>query len=230
MAKAVLFDLDNTLYDYGRCHRVAMEACLAVLKRAAPGLTRKAFVQQYDEARREVKNELIGHAASHNRVLYFQRLVETLVGRFDGALILRLNDAYWRSVLGTLRPRAGVLRTFRALHARGIKIVIVTNLTARVQIQKLRRLGISRYVDSLVTSEEVGMDKPNPEMFLLALNKAKARPEEALMVGDSPKQDIEGANQVGLTTVLLAGKHDPGKGKWKPDHIIGRIDDVLRLL
>jgi putative hydrolase of the HAD superfamily len=65
----------------------------------------------------------------------------------------------------------------------------------------------------LTVSEEVGVKKPNPEIFLFALNKAHAKIEESLMIGDEMAVDIDGARSIGMDQVLFNPKSDKVEGK-----------------
>ena len=64
-------------------------------------------------------------------------------------------------------------------------------------------LGLAPYLDFTVTYQEAGSSKPHPPMFLLALERAGVRPDEALHVGDSHLSDVQGARGVGIRPVLL---------------------------
>jgi HAD superfamily hydrolase (TIGR01509 family) len=65
------------------------------------------------------------------------------------------------------------------------------------------KLGLQPYLNFKVTSAEVGYDKPRPEIFLAALEKATVKPEEALYVGDQYQIDIVGARGVGIKALLI---------------------------
>ena len=68
-------------------------------------------------------------------------------------------------------------------------------------------LGFAPLLDFKVTSFEVGYDKPSPEIFQMALNKAGVKPNEAIFVGDQYDQDILGARGVGMHAVLIDRNH-----------------------
>ena len=70
-----------------------------------------------------------------------------------------------------------------------------------MQFEKLERLGISHFFHGIVTSEEIGVDKPETKFFLRCAEKAGVLPEECLFVGDSIKYDIEGAGKSGMKAV-----------------------------
>jgi len=70
----------------------------------------------------------------------------------------------------------------------------VTDLTAQIQLQKWQKLGLQRYIDFLVSSEEAGVEKPSPYIFELALDKLQLKAHEVIMIGDNANKDIAGAN------------------------------------
>jgi len=97
-----------------------------------------------------------------------------------------------------------LLATSKAL---GLKTVIVSNVQVRgvdEYWRDFRDLGVSDYIDAIVTSLEVGFRKPHPAMFLAALNAAGCRPNQCVMIGDSEVKDIEPANALGIYTIRVA--------------------------
>ncbi|MBD3355173.1 HAD-IA family hydrolase [Candidatus Woesearchaeota archaeon] len=232
MKKAVLFDLDNTLYDYDPAHKKALKQTHKILKKHIK-ISFKRFLKLYDVSKAEIHKELSGTASAHNRILYFQRLIEKTENTVVPNIILELYDTYWNTFLKSMKLRKNAVFTLKKLKEKGLKIVIVSDLTTRIQLRKLKKLKIADYIDFLVTSEEAGSEKPHSIMFLLALNKLKILPKEALMVGDNVVADIEGANAVGLDTVLIKNKKPLRKQKEdyrNPNHVIKEIDEVLDLI
>jgi putative hydrolase of the HAD superfamily len=75
---------------------------------------------------------------------------------------------------------------------------IITNGMTEVQKEKIRRVGIAPYFDTVLISQEVGIAKPDPRIFHMALERVRCEAHEAVMVGDSPDRDIAGARAVGL--------------------------------
>ena len=78
------------------------------------------------------------------------------------------------------------------------KIAIITDLTTEIQLKKIIKLGISKYVSFIITSEEIGKDKPDPEIFHYALDRLNCKPKEAIMVGDDIRRDIISAKRLGI--------------------------------
>ena len=230
--RAVLFDLDNTLYDYEVPHKKALDATFSELIKYIK-ISKVKFKYLFKISKAEIKRELSGTASAHNRVLYFQRLIEKTHKTVDPEIILKLYDAYWNSFLKNMKPFEDTLKTLKEIKKRGLRIAIVSDMTVHIQLKKLKRLGLANHVDFLITSEESGSEKPHSIMFLLALNKLKVSPEDAIMVGDNTIADIEGANSVGLYSVLIkkgafAKKHK--EDYQKPDVIIKELSEILNIL
>ena len=79
---------------------------------------------------------------------------------------------------------------------------LITNGFQEVQHTKLSRSGLEPYFETLTVSEEVGVKKPNPEIFHYALRKANASPAESLMIGDEMAVDIDGARAAGIDQIF----------------------------
>ena len=72
-----------------------------------------------------------------------------------------------------------------------------------MQIIKLKSSGLSDYFDQIITSEKIGVKKPDPKIFSFALTSAKANKENSIMVGDDLKVDILGAENFGIRAVYF---------------------------
>jgi HAD superfamily hydrolase (TIGR02253 family) len=229
--KAVLFDLDNTLYEYEPVHKKALKAAYNILKKEIE-ISFERFEKLYKISVAEIHRELAGSASSHNKVLYFQRFVEKTHKTVEPDLILKLYSTYWNAFLKNMRMKKDVLETLKKIKAKGFKTALISDLTTHIQLRKMNKLKITPYIDFLVTSEEAGAEKPHPIMFLLALNKLRVSPEESIMVGDNPINDIEGANAVGIDSVLLGrGKIEKEKEDYQnPKFVIKEIPELLKIL
>ncbi|SDQ43102.1 HAD family hydrolase [Natronobacterium texcoconense] len=233
MVTAVLFDLDDTLYPYPPCNRAGKEAARKAARERGYEFDADEFEEFYQTGRQEVKRHLSGTAASHERLLYFKCALEEHTGRPQPADALALGDAYWDGFLEAMEPFPDAVEMLETLQDRGVDVAIVTNLTTRIQLRKLERLGIADSLDLLLTSEEVGREKPDSVMFTLPLARLDRRPSEAVMVGNSVSSDIVGANAVGLETVLFnGGVDDPEslEGRREPDHRIDALAEVTELV
>jgi len=197
--RALLLDLDDTLYAYAPCNEAGLEAAYERLQRRRIVGWRE-FEALHARVRGELAVELAGQAASHDRLLFFKHMVEELVGGAEVELVLALHEAYWEAFLARAEPGPDTHAVLGRLAAR-LPLVLVTNQVASVQLAKVQRLGLDGYLHGIVTSEEAGADKPDPRIFRRALELAGASAAEALMVGDSVRGDLEGAAASGLRCI-----------------------------
>ncbi|WP_049927281.1 HAD family hydrolase [Halopiger goleimassiliensis] len=233
MATVVLFDLDDTLYPYPPCNRAGKAAALERARELGYDFDRDSFAEFYQAGRRDVKREIDGTAASHERYLYFKRALERHLGEPRPSDALALGDAYWSAYLEEMTLAPGVEETLETLRERGIDVAITTNLTTTIQLAKLQRLGLTPYVDLVLTSEETGREKPASVMFTLPLARLDRRVSEAVMVGDDVDADIAGANAVGLETVLFDPRDEVDEslsGEREPDHRIDAVADLAEVI
>jgi 2-haloalkanoic acid dehalogenase type II len=90
----------------------------------------------------------------------------------------------------------------RDLHRRGQRLVVVSNWDYALP-RVLERCGIDGLLDGTVTSAQTGSRKPDPEIFRAALKLSGCAPDEALHVGDTPEEDVEGARAAGIRALLI---------------------------
>lgn len=201
--RALLLDLDSTLYCEKTCHEYALRRCYVVYARRVAAVPFETFAQMYTDAQQVVKRDKPTQAASHSRFLYFQALFERACGHTDVALTLFFERLYWYHYLSRMELYPGVRAFLARARARGVRVGIVTNLTARIQFAKIRHLHLDHLVDFVVSSEEVGVEKPHPSIFTRALEKLGVRPHETLMIGDNHEHDIRGAERLGIRAVRV---------------------------
>lgn len=205
MIKAVIFDLDDTLYEYGPLDQEAWGKVRGMVCEEL-GISVSAYEEAYSYGRRETKRQLGNVAASHNRLLYCQKTLEYL-GRNPAPLSLQMYETYWGTFLEKMRLFDGVREFMDRMHKQGITMMICTDLTAHIQHRKIEALGITEDIKYLVTSEEAGREKPAPEIFALCLEKLKRKPEEVCCIGDSLERDVKAALNAGMHAVQFY----PGK-------------------
>ena len=195
--KAVIFDLDGTLYDYPKADRAGVDA----LNRYAAehfGLSEEETVRGVREAMDEA-NARIGMktASTHNRLIRYQVFCE-LHGYPVWPHALHMAYTYWNTFLENMVPDPDVPELLAALKKADVLIGLGTNMTSFVQYRKLEVLGIAGAFDFVVMSEEAGCEKPDPDFFALCAAKAGADPSECLFIGDNHPMDYLGAKAAGM--------------------------------
>lgn len=201
MIKCVVFDIDNTIYDYDICHEKAMRVLMDFACRKY-FLSHDDFIRAFNTAKDSVKKNLGNVGASHNRMLYMQRFLEQ-IGQNPILGAIEMYDVYWNTMLSEMTLFPYVMPLIKELQKREVKIAVLTDLTAHIQHRKIIRLGLADKIEFLVTSEEAGEEKPSPKMFGMLLEKTGLLPSEILMIGDSPKKDINGALEMGMCGILF---------------------------
>jgi len=202
--KAVLFDLDDTLYAYKPCHSKGLEVVLSKIVNDWKVSWDDAEIL-YGKAREWIHNQLHNSAASHHRLLYMSKMSE-FGGQNPVVYAKRLEDLYWQGYFSQMNLYPGVMDLLVGLKNSGILLGLVTDLTTDVQYKKLWHLGLESTFDAVVTSEEAGIEKPSQIMFQLVLEKlGLKRPQEAVMVGDSYSKDILGSNSLGIKGYWIQG-------------------------
>jgi HAD superfamily hydrolase (TIGR01549 family) len=185
--KYMLLDLDDTLYDYDYCHKIALDGLIDKLNTST---------DIYEQVNKKLKYELYDTASSHSIYIYIKHILEHL--NMDLTHIAELYSTYWTIFYINMSCREGVISFIQWIKSQNIKIAIVTDYTCEHQIKKLKILQLLQYIDHVITSEEVGIEKPSKQMFLSALHALDAKYTDVIMIGDNYEKDIRGAQAVGI--------------------------------
>lgn len=204
MKRALLVEIDDTLVDW---RGPAGEAVVRALMThpALIGVDPDRAITRFFEIVEETHALWVAGALSadelrHERV---RRLVAESGGELTPAEAAGLARAYRTQYLAARRqiPGAGELRT--EVRRRGARVVAVTNNLVAEQDAKLRDTGLRHLIDAMVVSEAVGVAKPDPRMFEIALRAAQSEPGASVMLGDSWTNDVLGARSAGIPVAWL---------------------------
>ncbi len=228
--KTVIFDLDDTLYTDWRTCDDAGTAAVAAYAQTKLGLSAETAARAFRAGRRRAQEQLGPVGAAHDRALFAQFGLEEL-GIHPIAHCEAMHDAYWDTLLDTMVLEPALPALLQDLHAAGVRIAVCTNMMAGVQMRKLVRLGVADSIDCIVTSEEAGMDKPDPAIVAYTLSKVGCTPEEAVFVGDTYAHDMVAARGAGVRGLWLdrtgAGVPD---GQPAPDWIAPSMHEAAEAL
>lgn len=125
--------------------------------------------------------------------------------------------------------------TLERLVPEGYRLGVVSNTTQSSEWHlraALRATGLEPFFDVVVTSFDVGRDKPEPDIFRRALESLRCHPTEAVMVGNDVVADIAGAAALGMTTVLVARGADvvPEQAGVEPSFVVRSLAEIPALL
>jgi putative hydrolase of the HAD superfamily len=115
----------------------------------------------------------------------------------------------------------------KELKSRSLSLGVITNGKGKLQMDSIEALGIKPYFDTILISEWEGLKKPQPEIFLKAVNSLNLSSGECVFVGDHPENDVRAANAVGMTSIW---KRDHLCRQVEADYIINGLDEIPRLL
>jgi putative hydrolase of the HAD superfamily len=199
--KGILLDLDDTLYAYKSCNEAGWNAVIISIE---------DYLNTYDEeiefllknAREFTHHQLKNTAAMHSRLLYFKKFIDDLNQSTSFHIpiqeLTNLHNAYWDAYFLAMNLETGVLEFLDFCKANHLKIAIVTDFTLEIQLRKIEKLNISSYIDTVISSEEVGIEKPSSKIFEYVLNVIKLSNQDVCMVGDSFEKDYLGAMNMGI--------------------------------
>jgi putative hydrolase of the HAD superfamily len=196
--KCYLFDIDRTLFDFNANAKEAMR--LSILEMHVQVSDFDDFWNKY-----QVVNAHYWHLYEHGEIdketLRRERIYQALVqvlGVDDRAYADNLEVLYlgYMGRMTTMMPHAKEVVV--ALKERGARLGICSNGFSEVQYSKLINCGIRDYFCSVVISDEVGVNKPFPKIFELAMKGAGGTRQDTIMVGDDVGVDIEGAQVFGI--------------------------------
>lgn len=200
--KAVIFDLDDTLYNYTKADLAAKKELYGYCK-SRFGLSEKEAADLHQEMFEKQLAAMEGQASSHSRLIRYQMMLEKLEKPlFPHALAMC--NLYWGTFFDNMEIEPGVTELLRALKLYGIRVGCGTNMTTWVQYEKIRRLNLGPYINFMVTSEEAGAEKPELKFYTYLLEKAGCAPEECIFVGDNYRRDYEASNAAGFKGVWYA--------------------------
>jgi len=201
--KAVLFDLDDTLFD----HRHSSRSAITVLQQHFADVLGSVSLDELEAVNLEILNEvhLEVLAGSLNpdeaRLKRFGKLLGGYGLTPSPDSLQDVASRYRAQYQASRRAIPGAHNLLRAVRNRGLKTAIVTNNLVEEQMDKLRHCALLDLLDSLTISEEAGFSKPDVRIFQTALDRLGCKPDEAVMLGDAWVNDILGAREAGIRTV-----------------------------
>ncbi|WP_250655657.1 HAD family hydrolase [Alkalimarinus coralli] len=227
MIKLITFDLDNTLWDANPVLVKAEQALYAWLQDNCPELASRYSIDTMRDHKTAVANEnpeLI-HRVSALRLEALKRaLYEVGYGGKEAEALA--GQAF--SVFHKARQRVTLFEhaqhVLESLSQR-YKLAALTNGNADVAI-----IGLDHYFDFALSADDIGRQKPDPTMFLLALEKAKVDASQVVHIGDHPEHDIKGAQDVGLHTIWVDFDASGWQGEAEPTEVANCLSEIPKLI
>jgi putative hydrolase of the HAD superfamily len=206
MIKAVFFDLYNTLVTYDPPReeiqaRILKEFGIEVKPEALlrPIMTADEFIYR-EHARlpmsKRSKEETTTLYIQYHGILLKEAGIEASKDVIAGILGKWMNFDLKMALFDDVAP------ALTSLKGRGLILGLISNVDRDVA-HLYQGLGLSNWLEVMVTSQEVGFNKPHPEIFKAALKRAGVEPAEAIYVGDQYEIDVVGSNKAGMLGILI---------------------------
>ena len=209
----VFFDLDRTLWDFDASSIAVFELMFEKYHLHSLGIpSAQEFHDIYEPHNLELwkryrENKITKEEL--NRVRFGFPLEQ--YGVIDDNLAKKLSEDYVYYSPRTVRLVEGAIEILDYLKPK-YHLHLITNGFKEVQDVKLIKSGFKPYFDTLTVSEEIGIKKPDPRIFIYAMQKAGAKAEESIMIGDEMDVDIDGARAAHIDQIFYNQKNKPTEG------------------
>jgi putative hydrolase of the HAD superfamily len=222
--QAVIFDLDNTLWDVGPVILRAEHAMAEFLARHYPRVVERHTLESMRDLRARTALE---HPAMRHDFTWLRKQALAVHAREAGYPETMAEEAF--EVFYRARNEVvlydDVVPALLALSAR-FRLFAISNGNA-----DLAAIGLARYFERTLAAREAGMLKPDPRIFTMLLDLAGLEPGQVAHVGDDPEADVIGARRAGVTPVWLNRPRVPWPVEAPaPQHTIGSLSELLPLL
>ena len=229
----LLIDLDDTIIKTHTAYKPTFDYLFTVLAERF-GIEKETLAIEFEKEKEELKSDLKDSLAIHNRVIIFQNVLDSLKIKYSLDQISDINDLFWNTFISNATLFEGAKETLFKLRENDVKIAIVSDGEVDIRLKKIEGAGLAEYVDNMVSSEEIGFEKPAPRIYTLALTRINKNPEDVLMLGNNVISDVYGAQQIGIR----AGLFDPDEdgniyGREflsivHPDFVIKEFPELLK--
>ena len=219
--KDVFFDLDHTLWDFDKNSELTFAT---IFNKSHPAIETKEFIEKYVPI-----NQACWKLYQYDKITHGELRYNRLKHSFD-ALNYTISDEEIETIAQEYIQRLpennhlfdGTFEVLDYLNQK-YKLHIITNGFAEVQFKKLNNSNIGSYFQTITNSEMAGVKKPNPIIFEYALDLAKAKKENSIMIGDSLEADVLGALDAGFDAIYF------NESKSEVEQDIKQINHLLEL-
>ncbi|MCR9063981.1 MAG: YjjG family noncanonical pyrimidine nucleotidase [Cytophagales bacterium] len=202
--KHLFFDLDHTLWDFESNAADCLSEIFVNHAFEAKGVSKTDFLSTFSSVNRYLWTQLEQNLISHDHIRKerFKLAFDKLGFPIEETLSENLNAHFLELLPRKSKLIPDCLEVLTKLHGT-YELHILSNGYQEVQKLKMSTGGINHYFDKIITNDIAGARKPDRQIFEYALQQAKAKPQDSLMIGDSFDADILGARNAGLDAIHL---------------------------
>lgn len=226
----IFIDLDDTLWDFEKNSIICLEE---VYHDYSFDKFYTTFQDYYDVYLPSNHNlwSLYGQGKIDREELIIERILFPIrgFGIDDPVYAKEISDDYLERTTQQTNLVEGATELLEYLKPK-YKLHIISNGFNEVQYKKINNSGLNSYFDKIILSEDVGINKPHPQIFDYALEKTNAIREQTIMIGDSFEADIQGAHNSNIHQIWFNPNDKASNNGVTPTHTVGSLLDIKNIL
>ena len=235
--KLVLIDLDDTLFDYPKTEKTAFRNTFeelgffveSDLEYAKKEEIYEKLKDRYKDVNLQLWKDLEKGAVDKDRlkVVRFEKIIEEFDLKYDP---YEMSELYLKKLGEGIFPFEATEKLCEYLHSK-YKVGIVTNGIKEVQHSRIENSKIAKYIDKIIISDEVGVNKPNKRIFEYAMNYFEIMDKsEVIMIGDSLGADIKGGQNAGIDTCWVNLRNNVNDTGIVPKYEVRKLEELFEIL
>jgi putative hydrolase of the HAD superfamily len=214
--KGIIFDMDNTLFDFVKAKLLACKAVVDCVGRQDDSALLDYFITDKIDVER------------------FESIKEYLKDRdiYSDAKFEECSKVYYSVKMENIVSYPGVSETLNKIKSMDLRTAVVTDAFTENARARLEKTKLLQYFDHVITADIVGTKKPEPDSIIYAMGKLNCTAEEAIFIGDSLRRDISPSNKLGLITVYAAygDRNFYEERRGSADHTINDIRELIPII
>ena len=235
--KLVLIDLDDTLFDYPKTEKTAFrntfeELGFFVESKLSNDKKEEIYEKikdRYKDVNLQLWKDLEKGAVDKDRlkVVRFEKIIEEFDLKYNP---YEMSELYLKKLGEGIFPFEATEKLCEYLHSK-YKVGIVTNGIKEVQYSRIENSEIAKYIDKIIISDEVGVNKPDKRIFEYAINYFEIMDKsEVIMIGDSLGADIKGGQNAGIDTCWVNLRNNVNDTGIVPKYEVRKLEELFEIL
>ena len=235
--KLVLIDLDDTLFDYPKTEKTAFRNTFeelgffveSELSNAKKEEIYEKIKDRYKDVNLQLWKDLEKGAVDKDRlkIVRFEKIIEEFDLKYNP---YEMSELYLKKLGEGIFPFEAAEKLCKYLHSK-YKVGIVTNGIKEVQHSRIENSAISKYINKIIISDEVGVNKPDKRIFEYAINYFEIMDKsEVIMIGDSLGADIKGGQNAGIDTCWVNLRNNVNDTGIVPKYEVNKLEKLFEIL
>ncbi len=187
MKRLLILDLDNTFYSYDHSHSIGLEKSYEYQEIFE---SFEEFKISYEKAKLQTQDEIPMSPSKHSKLIYFKKMFSNKLSLNE---INNIENIYWKEFIKNAKLQKRAIKRLKTEKNKSNVYFLFTNQNLNIQLRKISEWGIDIF-DEIITSEEVGFEKPRVEFFNFvkpSVDKYFENGYKVFALGDSYENDLD---------------------------------------